>query len=1562
MAELSDIQLRIIVQGSGLDNINRLNDGLNKAAGAVRASASEAVKAQSSWGAFREGLNALERQFDAVFRAASHLQALGRDLTGMGQFGLENLKASVDAWGEYEFSVHRAAGALGIFDTTSPIFTRLQNEIDKTAQSARLFPAEEVAKAVYYWGSATGQTVKSNKELGIVMEGLLPILQTAAITETDVEKAIKGTYQIIQQYNLGLTRLATTQDVAAGRAKRVGEEISNVRDVTEKLMMITQNTAVEYTDLIEAFRYTGTIAPALGVKYEDLLLVLGRLGDMGIRGSQAGRALQQMFTQLLDPTVRASKALDTAWLSTASLGKTFDEMVFPNGEFVGITELVDQLAAATENMTDKQRGELIGIITTQNEMRALVPLIEDQIRARREGINVYNEEKYNLDNASAQFEQTMHLLEISWKGTMGYLRESIGPVVRAIGQAAAAMAAPFVEGLGKMFISIKEFLDTHPDVTRWIVQFTAIASIALVVGGAIFTTLGVLLAFGAGIAFVVQGLSMAFLGFTQVINVVDDFGNVVGRRTEAVAGVLSRFVPIVTMIGLAVAGITAIWINNFGGIRDSLLRVADAFGYLFSKLDLGGTGSVFVDMFKSLGELILPLLERVARRVAGALDLLAQGIRTVADNPQAVDMIEKLITALAALYALNSASKFAGIAAAMLGIPGPVGKIVLAVGILYAAWDRNVLGIRDMTENAVKFINEHWDDVVDGIRSFANDATKMFDVVKQRVGKFVRDAQSLLSDLGEFIVDIGSKFFGPIVDYVASVLPRALEAGKRKFEQFMEPLRNMADDIVKFISRTIDQIVYFFDRMAEKISTALGEIAEYVLPTLGALTRFITDVLAPVLRTIIIGAINAVGIAVGILITAIVALVTAIQPLVDILVLGLTVALGVAMAALSSFVELVIGVVKGAFKIIEGIFDMFTGLLTLNWETFWNGLVAFLSGFVEILWGAIKAMFDNIFSLASGLVIIIGAALGVNIVKAVASGISSGYNLLMTALMNTIRSVALAAMLQVQLLGAAIGDAFMKAKAFAMAKAQPLITAFQTAWAFVETTAINIVKGIGARIAAAFMAAKALAIRVAAALIAAVTFVWVQVQAAVMPVVAAIGSAIGAAYNAAIILGQRASAAVVAAATGLWAIISAAVMPVVAIIGAAIGTAFDAAIALGIALGPAVIIAGLLLLLAAILPAIWDEVLEIGGNIIKGMVDGVGAAIGAATEAVVGFVGDIVGGILGFLGMESPTSGSKVMGDIGKSASRSMGGSFGDDKTLERAADEKESYLTVSGRRTGVSAANQIHSGYMQTIPGFTSAVQTTKNDFTLTAEQMANISLDYGLRIGNNLNTSIKQTSPEFTSILDGYINGTTTRMDIMSEIMAIKGRLSGDELAAALRSKDPQVRAAAEQYKATAEGRLTALQTVARTYGYNTGSSLADGLYSSVYLVDAASRRLSSSVGSYIGAMSPTKKGVLRHLMEFGPNIGMSLAQGLLSTVPANERAADAVAGAIASRINGPGAEGLSSDFGFEFDSNKVLTIRHEVSSPDGTVNGAAQDTLREIFTAEEFVSALEHMATVG
>src|SRR5574338_78900 len=157
MAELSDIQLRIIVQGVGLDTLKKLNEGLAAGQASLAGATRSATEAKGSWDSFREGLSHLERQFDAVFRAASHLQALGSDLTGMGQAGLGFLSNAVDQWGEYEFAIHRASGALGIFDTQSPLFYELQDAVDAASQQVRLFPAEEIAKAVYYWGSATGQ-------------------------------------------------------------------------------------------------------------------------------------------------------------------------------------------------------------------------------------------------------------------------------------------------------------------------------------------------------------------------------------------------------------------------------------------------------------------------------------------------------------------------------------------------------------------------------------------------------------------------------------------------------------------------------------------------------------------------------------------------------------------------------------------------------------------------------------------------------------------------------------------------------------------------------------------------------------------------------------------------------------------------------------------------------------------------------------------------------------------------------------------------------------------------------------------------------------------------------------------------------------------------------------------------------------------------------------------------------------------------------------------------------------------------------------------------------------
>lgn len=819
MAELNDIQLRIIVQGTGLDTMQRLSDHLGKVAGGMAGATGAAKGATSAWTDFRNSLSELEHKFDAVFRAASHLQALGADLTGMGQAGIGMLKGAVDAWGEYEFAIHRASGALGIFDTHSPMFAHLQEAVNDAAQEVRLFPAEEIARAVYYWGSATGQTVENQQDLTNVMNGLIPILKTAAITEADYEAAIKGTYQIVQQYNLGLTRLATEQDVASGKAKRVGEELSNVGDITEKLMMITQNTSLEYQDLIESFRYTGSIAPALGVSWEELAVVLGRLGDLGIRGSGAGRALQQTFSKLVDPTVRASKALDEAWQKAYGLDKTFNDMVFPEGKFIGLTEYIDQLADVTEDMTQKERNNLIAIMTTQNELRTMVPLIEDQIRARREGISVYDSEKFALENASEQFARTMHLLEISWKGTMGFLTATIGPIVRLIGAQVASIAAPFIEQFGVILKSVKAWLDTHPEIVEWGVKLAAVASIVLVVAGALFTALGVLLAFGAGFAFVIGGVKRFLTTFP-------------------------RFVPI---LGAVIAIVTAL-ATNFGGLRDAVINVVDSLINVFSKLEFDG-GSL-----SQIGKEILPVLEVAARAVAGVLNGVAWALDRIAESPEAIKVVQGIATALLTLFAIKSAAKIIDMSWSMLTFGRSVGQVTPLLGRLSGA--------------LVRF---PWDLMTKGSAQATGRLTETFKVAGSMVGGFVAKwsgfnaISSLITKVAPKIKGGLSLMLGPIGLIITAVGLLATawvtnfggiqEKTKAvvgwitaRFNQFAEWFGGIIDTVGQFIQDAIDWFGHLemaikmrIHVAAESVRTAIGNIITFFSELPGRIGDFLNE-------------------------------------------------------------------------------------------------------------------------------------------------------------------------------------------------------------------------------------------------------------------------------------------------------------------------------------------------------------------------------------------------------------------------------------------------------------------------------------------------------------------------------------------------------------------------------------------------------------------------------------------------------------------------------------------------------------------------------------------------
>lgn len=642
-----DIRVEIRVDVLGLDNMKRLGSAIN----GLKANLEQVTKAGDSqkgmWEQLRKRLDDIETKYDAVFRAGFRLQALGQDLNRMGQAGIGVLKSSVDQWGDFEFSLHRAAGALSIWDTKLPIFTKLREGIYKVAQEARLFPAEDVAKAVYYWGSTTGQVVETQQDLDVVMRGLIPIMKSAAITETDYQVAIKGTYSILQQYGLGLDR--------AG-------------EVTEKLMLITQRTAAEYPDLINTFKMVGPLANSLGISFEEVVRYTGLIADAGIKGTTTGRGLRQTFIKLVDPTARATKALDFVAQSALHTNKSFHELIFPNGKFIGFTGYINLLAKAMMQMNDAQKNQLLGVITTQAELPVLTTLIDKQISALKRGTNALDDNKYSLDGYHQQFENTFHLLDSSWKGIVGLWTNSVIPIIHEIGSTTAAMLAPVVIWFAKAAQAVNDFLVSHKGVTEWIVRIIAAVSALLVAAGSIFIFIGSVIALGAGIGFLAETVS-AF--FEVVTGKAGEAAGAVAKAGEAVGGVsgkvgeivnhASQFVTKLGRFGGAIGLVATVMLTNFGGIRDAVVGLMSL---------LSGFGGFVVDVFAQAQRTYeffttgfgaaLTVLDKVIRAVIDAVkSFLSHFEVTASDSKKAASAISVLSSALGILLGVALAYKTA---------------------------------------------------------------------------------------------------------------------------------------------------------------------------------------------------------------------------------------------------------------------------------------------------------------------------------------------------------------------------------------------------------------------------------------------------------------------------------------------------------------------------------------------------------------------------------------------------------------------------------------------------------------------------------------------------------------------------------------------------------------------------------------------------------------------------------------------------------------------------------------------------------------------------------------
>jgi TP901 family phage tail tape measure protein len=793
--------------------------------------AAEKQHQQSLKTSLKYRLSYYEQQMDAIFRASYRMQQAGRDMLNFGRSIFNGVTQMMSVFGEFEYTLSRAAGSLEIFtqeaDGAKPGMIQLQNAVLDTSVALRMMPAAEVAQGLYYWGSATGTVIKTTEDLKRTMQAVEPIMQAALMTGTSYETTVKGVYSILTQFYHG--------------------SIAKAADVTRELFYVTQKTAVEFQDLIQSFKMVGPVAAQNNTTFEELVEVFGRLGDLGVRGTMAGRAFRQVFIQLLRPSARAKESLTSLFAMASQTvdefkGKSYVDIMFPRGKFVGVTKYIHNLALAMRDLSATDRQRRIAVMATATEVPVLTALIEDEI-ATIKGLNATTKESGDISTRAREyFEKNWNQMSNTWKGVTGLVQRLWESLKIQIGSVVSEALKPFLENIGEIVQKMREWA-TDPANRQLIASMSklavAVAAIAAV-GGAALIAVGALMRL-VGVIYVITR------SFAPLVSAVVALGGAFVALTDSIIRNWSDVQGAIEHVADAITGAFSSQedaANSLGEVLNSLLAPTQ---YLFDIIVKLASGAIelaagFIELASSL-HILQPVLKAIvtllgafiAARTAvaiaglvGRIGILSRAfamlrvtmLATVSTQEQM--FFSKYGAAQAATGIRGMISGIGGIRGALTGLLatlGPIGIAFAAIGLGAAAYESDFLGFKGLIDN----ITDAFRDVNKEVEELTGRFGDLGDSISKSAQKLagLRMAYGATTRLGASISETVGGTYNPRphrLDYTD-------ESGKQQFETFYtyeEAVARLDELTTKYTANMMAK----WEKWGKEISRTIGRTVD----------------------------------------------------------------------------------------------------------------------------------------------------------------------------------------------------------------------------------------------------------------------------------------------------------------------------------------------------------------------------------------------------------------------------------------------------------------------------------------------------------------------------------------------------------------------------------------------------------------------------------------------------------------------------------------------------------------------------------------------------------------
>lgn len=321
-----------------------------------------------------------------------------------------------DAISEYSEFEQSMANTSGIAGATASEYEQL-SAAAREAGKATTFTASEAADALGYMALAGWDVETSTK-------ALTPVLKLAEATQAD---------------------LATTSDQVTDSMSAMGVGIDELQEYLDVVVMTNNKANTTSADLMDAMIGCGGAARASGMDFKETATALGILANNGVKGAEAGTALNSMLVRISTKDVAKAAFNDLGVAVYDSAGNMRD-----------MRQILIELNTAMAGLTEEEKNSYMAAIAGTNYYSKFGYLLDGV----KEGIDgtasAWDALSDNLNNSEGALDEMDKKVTHTLKGAIARFNSAISDLKISL-----------IEGFGPHAITIIDgFAANIPKVTE----------------------------------------------------------------------------------------------------------------------------------------------------------------------------------------------------------------------------------------------------------------------------------------------------------------------------------------------------------------------------------------------------------------------------------------------------------------------------------------------------------------------------------------------------------------------------------------------------------------------------------------------------------------------------------------------------------------------------------------------------------------------------------------------------------------------------------------------------------------------------------------------------------------------------------------------------------------------------------------------------------------------------------------------------------------------------------------------------------------------------------------